>query len=163
MGERYVLFLRRFHIWTEDFNRFILKIEETGFLGAWGTIPLLADISVNPNIENYKKPEDFQLEIYMFIPFIILLSIGLIIAKFAFLCEIIINPINTLSEFIFSYSSFQRLKCQCKFIKKLKRKKISFIFGIFLCLIAIILSLISYFAKDETEFPAVVGKLGFLS
>ena len=163
LKEQLIILLRRFHPWKEDLDRFILKIEESGFLEAWGAKSSLADISVNPNLENYKHDKEKQLEIYMFIPFIIFLTIGFAFAKFLFICEISLHNEMFLRCFQFNkgmnHPPFQRFRNKLNFIGgKIKMKKFSFILAIYVCLIPIVIFLY-FLSKEERKFPAVVGKL----
>ena len=162
--EQLIILLRRFHPWKEDLNKLILRIEESGFLEAWGMKSLLADVSVNPNLDKYKDVEEKRLDIYMFIPFIIFLTIGLAIAKFIFIGEIFFLS-AIFSRFENEMSPFlQRVRIDLIFISSRLRKKdkLCFIVAIHVCIIPLITFLYFLF-KPESKFPAVVGEFRALS
>ena len=159
LKEQLIILLRRFHPWKEDLNRFILKIEESGFLEAWGTKSLLADVSINPNLDKYNDVEEKRLDIYMFIPFIIFLTIGLMIAKFIFIGEIFLLG-NIFSRYDKETSPcLPRVRNELIFFSSRLRKKDKFYFivAIHLCIIPFVTFLYFLF-KPGSKFPAVVGE-----
>ena len=164
LKEQLIILLRRFHPWKEDFNKFILKIEESGFLEAWGMKSLLADVSINPNLDKYKDVEEKRLDIYMFIPFILFLIVGLVIAKFIFIGEIFL-----LSHIFSRYENelspvIQRVRNDLVFISSRLRKKdkLCFIVAIPMYIIPLVTCLYFLF-KPESQFPAVVGEFWAMS
>ena len=76
LREQLVLISRRFHPWKEDLDLFILRVEESGILKAWGQVPLLIDVDANPNLQDLNVDE-VPLEIEMFRPFVVFLGIGI--------------------------------------------------------------------------------------
>ena len=142
LREQLVMVMRRFHPWKENLDKFILKIEETGILEAWGTPPLLVDVEENPNLDKFKNSYDKSLEPKMFFPFLVFLSLGMALSVFIFLCE---HPFRQMKIFwkpkIFSPKSI---------------RNVNYSLGIILCLIPMFL-LIHYYFKEEKKFPAVIG------
>ena len=150
MREQLVLLLRRFHPWKEDLDKFILRIEESGFFEAWGITPLLSDVTVNPNLERYKYSEELDLTISTFIPFIIYWAVALSIAIVTFVAEYGYPAIT-------KESRFQKRMPHLSTRRKLKIKfQAGILFGV---IIGIILSY--YYFKEEDKFPAVIGMLFF--
>ena len=89
LREQLVMILRRFHPWKEDLSKFVLRIEECGIFEAWGTIPLLVDVSMNPKLTKATKRNlDEKLEILTFIPFFTFLGAGCSISLLIFLLEV---------------------------------------------------------------------------
>lgn len=140
-----VMLMRRFHPWKEDLDKFVLRIEECGFLEAWGTQPLLGDVDDNPNLHEYRNMETRELSTDMFIPFYIFLSTGLLIAITIFAAENLIVACNKKCTSVTNYKH-----------SKLKKHS-NFFFGISLCTIPLIFFGYYYF-KEDYKFPAVVGK-----
>ena len=87
MRSQLVMLMRRFHPWKEDLDKFILRIEECGFLESWGTQPLLGDVNVNPNLHEHRNSDTKALSMDMFRPFFIFLSIGLTLAITTFVSD----------------------------------------------------------------------------
>ena len=82
------MIMRRFHPWKEDLNMFVLRLEESGIFEAWGTKPLLADVSINPELTKHtQKNIEGKLELSMFIPFFTFLGIGCSVSLSMFIIE----------------------------------------------------------------------------
>ena len=144
LREQLIILIRRFHPWKEDLDKFILRIEECGFLEAWGSTPLLGDVSINPNLKKYRDAEESELKINMFMTFIQFLAIGLGLGLITFMVEKL-SP------------SLERKYGKVSQMMTYPKKQMSFTAGICLCLIPMIIAT-HYFFKEEERFPAVAGK-----
>ena len=138
--EQYIMLFRKYHPWINKINEFILRMEQSGILAAWGDPPFKVDISINPKfLKATENINEKSLHLRALIPMFLLLCMGLTTSILVFALETYYE--NSLSRICFLD---QKLIDRSKWT-------ISYL----LCIIAIII--LSWLFFYEESFPANIA------